>query len=67
MEPGLVIELRNGDGVAFCSNKITHLTLISRVSVHIWFFTAIEQGWHGAKMEMDGKEINFLVPQSRLF
>ena len=27
MEPGLVIELRNGDGVAFCSNKITHFNL----------------------------------------
>lgn len=27
MEPGLVIELRNGDGVAFPSNKITHFSL----------------------------------------
>ena len=27
MEPGLVIELKNSDGVAFCSNKITHFNL----------------------------------------
>jgi hypothetical protein len=27
MEPGLGIELWNGDAVVFCSNKITHFNL----------------------------------------
>jgi hypothetical protein len=36
MEPGLMIELRNGDGIAFPSNRSPTSILTSRVNVHHW-------------------------------